>query len=252
MAAELVHGRHAVEALVETDPAGILELWLLEGRDDPATRALASWAERQGVALHLATRRTLDRITGGARHQGFAARYRAVSARREATLDSLLDPTRGPALVLALDEVQDPRNLGACLRSAAAAGATGVVVPRRRSAPLSPVALKAAAGTAARLELCTVPNLARALGELGAAGLRIVGADAGAPRRLYDEPLTGPVVVVLGGEGAGLRRLTREACHALVSIPMAPGVESLNVSVAAALLLFEAARQRAAEAAAGA
>ena len=190
-------------------------------------------------------RATLDRMLGGVRHQGIAARYRSSTGARVVDLGGVLASAGADALLLVLDGVQDPQNLGACLRSADAAGADAVVVPRRRAVGLTPAARMAASGAAERVPLVVVGNLAQALRELGAAGVVRLGAAAGAGAPYTGADLRGPVAVVLGGEGGGLRRLTAELCDALVHIPMRAGAQSLNVSVAAAILLFEARRQRA-------
>ena len=258
-AVELVYGRHAVSALVESDLAGVLELWLLDGRDDELTRDLEAKAMAAGVHVQRMPRRTLDRKLDGARHQGVAARYRPSGAGAGGVLNvALEDLTEGVSensLVLALDGVDDPRNLGACLRSAAAAGASAVIAPRSRGASVTPAARKAAAGGAEVVPFVAVANLARALTQLGEAGFNRVGTAADAPGTLWQADLRGPLVLVLGGEHQGLRRLTREHCDLLVRIPMAGArgaaavadglvVESLNVSVAAGVCLFESLRQR--------
>ena len=242
---ELIYGVHAVRAVVERDPASVLEVWLQERREPPALRRALSLRAASDIAVHRVGRETLDRMTGTGAHQGVAARYRQIAATVPiATLDRVLDRRPPPSLIVVLDEVQDPRNLGACLRSAAGAGADAVVVPKRRSAPLTAAARKAASGAAERLPLVAVPNLATALERIDETGLSVIGAAADADRSLYEADLRGPHAIVLGGEERGLRRLTREKCRQLVSIPLYGEVESLNVSVAAAVCLFEAVRQR--------
>ena len=242
--AELVFGVHAVRALVERDPAGVLEVWLQVRREPPALRRALSLPAASDIAVHRVSRETIERIAGPGAHQGVVARYRRSAAAPIVTLDRLLDRTPPPSLIVVLDEVQDPRNLGACLRCAAGAGADAVVVAKRRSASLTAAARKAASGAAERLPLVTVTNLAGALERIAAVGLSVIGAAADAEHSLYDVDLRGPLAIVLGGEERGLRRLTREKCHRIVSIPLHDPVESLNVSVAAAVFLFEAARQR--------
>ena len=243
--AELVYGVRAVCSLVERDPAGVLEIWLQERRDPPALGRALSLGAASDIAVHRVGRKTLDRMIGAGSHQGVVARYRpGVAAAPIATLDRLLERTPPPGLIVVLDEVQDPRNLGACLRCAAGAGADAVVVPKRRSAPLTAAARKVASGAADRLPLVVVPNLAHALERIAEAGLSVIGAAAGGDRSLYEVDLRVPHAIVLGGEERGLRRLTREKCREVVSIPLYGGVESLNVSVAAGICLFEAVRQR--------
>lgn len=244
MATRLVYGKHAVSALLERDPAGIQELWLQDGREDAVHEQAAAFATRHGVSVHSVARATLDRMLDGARHQGIAARYRATQAPAGADLDGLLGALGKTALLLVLDGVQDPRNLGACLRSADAAGADAVIVPRRRAVGLTPAARKSASGAGERVALVAVPNLAQALRRMRDAGVFLFGASAGAGIAYTEADLRGRVAIVLGGEGRGLRRLSAELCDQIIHIPMRPGVDSLNVSVAAALCLFEARRQR--------
>jgi 23S rRNA (guanosine2251-2'-O)-methyltransferase len=183
----------------------------------------------------------LHQIAGEIPHQGVVATCAPVTAQR---LDDLLDRVSQTTLLLLLDGVTDPRNLGACLRTADAAGADAVIVPRDRSATLTPVVAKAAAGAADTIPLIAVTNLARAMSDLKEAGVWIAGASGEADRTLYELDLNGPIAWVLGAEGEGLRRLTRERCDWLVRIPMAGHIESLNVSVAAGICLFETRRQR--------
>ena len=244
--AELVFGVHAVRALVERDPAGILEVWLQVRRDPPALRRALSLPAASDIAVHRVTRERIERMVGPGAHQGVVARYRPSAAAPIVTLDQLLHRTPPPSLIVVLDEVQDPRNLGACMRCAAGAGADAVVIARRRSASLTAAARKAASGAAERLPLVAVANLARALERIAGTGLSVIGAAADAGRLLYHVDLREPHAIVLGGEERGLRRLTREKCQQVVSIPLRGPVESLNVSAAAAVFLFEAVRQRSA------
>ena len=241
---ELVFGVHAVRALVERDPAGVLEVWLQVRREPPALRRALSLRAASDIAVHRVARETIDRIVGPVAHQGVVARYRTSAGAPAPTLDQLLDRTPSPSLIVVLDEVQDPRNLGACMRCAAGAGADGVVIAKRRSASLTAAARKAASGAAEHLPLVSVTNLAGALERIAQAGLLVIGAAADAKQSLYDVDLGEPHAIVLGGEGRGLRQLTRRKCQRIVSIPLRDPVESLNVSVAAAVLLFEAVRQR--------
>ena len=241
---ELVFGVHSVRSLVERDPAGVLEVWLQARRESPALRRALSLRAASGIVVHRVTREAIERMVGPVAHQGVVARYRPGGVAPFATLDQLLDRTPPPSLIVVLDEVQDPRNLGASMRCAAGAGADALVIPRRRSASLTATARKAASGAAEHLPLVTVTNLASALDCIAGAGLRVIGAAADAERSLYDVDLRGPHAIVLGGEERGLRRLTRERCRQIVSIPLRDPVESLNVSVAAAVFLFEAVRQR--------
>ena len=246
--AELVYGVHPVEAVLDDDPSALREVWVA-ARGGRAER-LATRIEAAGLAMQRCGRETLDRLAPGARHQGVVARVRNRPAVHwPSILDSVERSIReggagGPPLLLVLDQVQDPRNLGACLRSAAAAGAAAVVVPRRRAAGLGAAVRRTAAGGAERVPLVEVPNLVRALRDLAARGVTVAGADPEAPLPAWKADLGGPLALVLGAEEDGLRRLTRERCDHLVAIPMTVGGASLNVSVAAGILLYEALRQR--------
>ncbi len=246
MAEELIHGLHAVAAALEYEPEQVRGLWVERQRRDGRMQALLDQAVLQGVAIYPTGRAELDRMTGGARHQGVVARL-TVRQRPlgEADLPALLAAAEEPLLLLVLDGVQDPHNLGACLRSAAAAGVHAVIAPADRSVGLNATVRKVACGGAEIVPVVTVTNLARALRALQEQGVWAVGAAGEADESLYDVDFTPSTAIVLGGEEKGLRRLTREACDRLARIPMAEGgVESLNVSVAAGIFLFEARRQR--------
>lgn len=240
---ELIYGVRPVLAVLERDPAGVLGIWMLDSRSDAPGRRIAARADALGCALARVPRRTLERLAGEVAHQGVVACYRAVE-KRGLDLADLVGRVSERTLVLALDGVQDPHNLGACLRSADAAGAQALLVPRRRSAPLAAGARKAASGASETVPVVRVGNLANALAALARSGVRILGADAKAAESLFDCDLHGPLALVLGGEARGLRRLTAERCDALVRIPMQGRVGSLNVSVAAGVCLFEILRQR--------
>ena len=246
--AELLYGVHSVEAVLEEDPSAVREVWIA-ARGARAVR-LGERMEAAGLAVRRGDRPLLDRLAPGAKHQGVVARVRRRPATDWASvLDTVEDARRGNGpgeapLLLVLDRVQDPRNLGACVRSAAAAGVAAVVAPRRGAAGLTATVRRTAAGGAERAPVVQVPNLARTLRDLAERGVVIVGADPDAPEAAWDADLTGPLAFVLGAEGAGLRRLTRERCDRLVAIPMTAGGASLNVSVAAGILLYEALRQR--------
>lgn len=246
MSAEWIVGINPVEAVLTEGAARVRELWLQRDANNPRLAALAELARRQDIAVELRPRAALERIAGGARHQGIAAQCVAAPLSDERSLPDLLAQAGRDALLLVLDGVTDPHNLGACLRSAAAAGVTAVLVPRDRAAGLTPVARRAAAGGAERVPLLQVGNLARSLAALKDAGVWLVGMDGGAPGAAVLDALDlrGPLALVLGAEGEGMRRLTREACDHLARIPMAGAMESLNVSVAAGIALFEARRQR--------
>lgn len=235
-------GVNAVEALLEQAPERVLQLWVAHRRG--RIEALLERACMLGISVKDARPERLERLAEGAPHQGIVAEFRTPATRIEADLDALVEAAGRNTLVLVLDQIQDPHNLGACLRSAAAAGAVAVVVPRDRAARLTPAARKAAAGAAERIPLIEVTNLARTLKHLQQLGVWCIGLAGEAETSLYQTDLTGPLALVLGGEADGLRQLTRKRCDALARIPMAGATESLNVSVAAGIALFEALRQR--------
>jgi 23S rRNA (guanosine2251-2'-O)-methyltransferase len=242
----VAYGIHAVRALLTRHPHRVRQLWLREeGESASRLQELRRLALAAGVATHVAVDDELDRLAGGERHQGAVADVIPRAGDPETQLEEALEALGDtPGLLLVLDGVTDPHNLGACLRSADAAGVAAVIVPRDRAAGLTPVVRKVAAGAADNVPLIAVVNLARTLRELKERGLWLVGTADEAQRTLYDVDLTGPTVLVMGSEGEGMRRLTREACDELVSIPMAGAAESLNVSVATGVALFEAVRQR--------
>ncbi len=241
-----IYGFHAINARLRQSAGSVQEIYLAAGRQDGRTRDLVKLAETQGVRVIATDPSRLDGMAGGhgkaARHQGVVARVSA--GQRHVTLDDVLDTLAEPALLLVLDGVQDPHNLGACLRAADAAGAHAVIAPKDRAVGLNATAIKVACGAADSVPYVTVTNLARALREMQERGIRIVGTDAEAEMDIFGETFKEPVALVLGAEGDGLRRLTRETCDVLVRIPMHGSVESLNVSVASGICLFEARRQR--------
>lgn len=241
---EWVYGSHAVRSVLERDPAGVLEIWLERKQTGAAARAAESASRNLGLSLKRVHKRTLERHLGAVVHQGIAARYRPTSQTREPDLGAVLAQTGAAPLLLLLDEITDPQNLGACLRTADAAGVTAVVAPRRRAAGLTPAARKVASGAAESVPFIQVPNLSEAMARIAAAGVRVVGAAADADACIYDIDLSPPIAIALGREDRGLRRLTRERCDALARVPMAGAVESLNVAVAAGICLFEARRQQ--------
>ena len=240
----IVYGLHAVRALLMRRPDNVLRLTLAQDRDDARQRELQRLAKEKGLKPQLAPAGELDRLCNGGVHQGAVAEVRPSAVLNENSLLDLLVAAPSPALVLVLDGVTDPHNLGACLRTADAAGVVAVVAPRDRAAGLTPVVRKVAAGAAETVPFAQVTNLARTLKDLKSAGLWIVGTAGDADRELYAADLTGPLAIVMGSEGQGLRRLTRESCDFCVRLPMLGAVESLNVSVATGVLLFEALRQR--------
>lgn len=241
---EYAYGLHAVESLIKHKADTVLELFLLSTRKDKVLLEIQGMAQAQGIAIQYTDRNRLDRLVDGAPHQGVVARVRPAAVGDESELLALLQNSSRPPLVLFLDSIQDPHNLGACIRSAEAAGADAVVFPRDKSASLTAVARKAAAGAVDRVPLFQVANLARAIEASKQAGLWMVGAAGEAENTIYEVDLKGPLGLVLGAEGSGLRQLIRKQCDHLAAIPMAGAAESLNVSVAAGIFLFEAMRQR--------
>lgn len=237
----VVFGFHAVLARLRADPALVLEVFLDEARNDARARDLAAIAERAQVRLMRVPAKRLDGFYGGGRHQGVVARIEARKAADD--LEAILEPLEHPFL-LVLDGVTDPHNLGACLRVANAAGAHAVVAPKDRAAGITPVVSKVASGAAESTPYLMVTNLARTLAELKERNVWIVGADERAEQTLYEADLPESIAWVLGAEGEGMRRLTRESCDLLVRIPLEGVVESLNVSVAAGICLFESVRRK--------
>jgi 23S rRNA (guanosine2251-2'-O)-methyltransferase len=239
-----VYGLHAVNAVLERAPERLLELWMAQPRDDVRTRELRDRALTLGVRVQSVDGEVLAKLVGDVAHQGAVAAVRPLRAWDEHDLLEALSQTAGDPLLLILDGVTDPHNLGACLRTADAAGAHAVLIPKDRAAAVDGVVRKVAAGAAEFVPVASVTNLARAIDLLKERGIWVVGTDGEAPQTLYAADLKRPLALVLGAEGTGMRRLTRERCDFLVRIPMAGQVESLNVSVAAGIALFEARRQR--------
>ena len=239
-----VAGIHSVRSALKFGPEGVGELWLDQGRRDRRLAELAEAARKAGIRIRQVSAEALDRAAEGANHQGALAWVQAPAARPQRDLDALLDGIEGPALLLLLDEVQDPHNLGACLRSADAAGVHAVIAPKDKAVGLTPAVCKVASGAAETGPSIQVTNRARTMDQIKERGIWLIGTAGEAESELYDRDLTGPVGLVMGGEGQGLRRLTRERCDALVRLPMLGRVESLNVSVAAGVCLYEALRQR--------
>ncbi len=244
-AAQQVFGVHAVHAVLHNQPTAVRELRLAAGSGNPRLLRLRKAAQAAGIPVLEVQREALDLWAGAVRHQGVMAILGEEGGAVPQSLEGLLEGLTEAPLLLVLDGIQDPHNLGACLRSAAAAGVHGVIAPKDRAVGLTPVVRKVACGAAEQLPFIQVTNLARSLRRLQELGLWIAGADSEAPQSLYEADLSGPLALVMGAEGKGLRRLTRECCDLLVAIPMAGAMESLNVSVATGICLFEVRRQRA-------
>lgn len=242
MSSRLIYGFHAITAKLRQDPESLREILIDAGRQDARARDLLKHAELQGVKILLVDGKRLDDLAAGGRHQGVVARIEG--ARKLAHLDDVLDTLEEPAFLLVLDGVTDPRNLGACLRVADAAGVHAVIAPKDKAAGLNDVAVKTACGAAETVPYVMVTNLARTLRELKEREIWVVGTAGEATESLYAADWPQSTAWVLGAEGEGMRRLTRETCDQLVHIPMHGSVDSLNVSVAAGVCLFEARRRR--------
>ena len=248
---ETAYGYHAVESVIRQEPARIQALHAQADRQDKRMQSLLALARNQGVTVVTCARSDLDALVEG-RHQGVVALLHptrvadSAGMMSESAFAGQIARAVSP-LILILDGVTDPHNLGACLRSADAAGVTAVIFPKDKSADVTDVARKVASGAAETVPWVRVTNLARTIESLKQAGVWIIGTDGDAQESLYERDLTGPCAIVLGSEGAGMRRLTRDLCDFTVKLPMAGAVSSLNVSVAAGVCLFEAVRQRGAK-----
>lgn len=243
MSNELIYGIHAVKAVLERDPARFVEAYVLKGRQDDRLLPVLNELTRLGVSIQEMNRKTLDDKAQGANHQGVIAKVKPAKALNENDLDDIIAQHEQP-LLLVLDGVTDPHNLGACLRNADAAGVAAVIVPKDKSAAMNATVSKVACGAAETVPLIRVTNLARTMRALQEKGIWFVGTAGEATHDIYQSKLTGPLAIVMGAEGDGMRRLTRETCDDLIKIPMAGSVSSLNVSVATGICLFEAVRQR--------
>ncbi|TBR12374.1 MAG: 23S rRNA (guanosine(2251)-2'-O)-methyltransferase RlmB [Lysobacter sp.] len=243
-----IAGINAVSAALQNDPENVREVLMEAGAKNPRLLEIETQARRLDVDVRRVNQQALDGTTGGLRHQGVVARYMAARTWSENELSSLVEAAEGRALVLLLDGVQDPHNLGACLRSAAAAGVTAVVIPKDKSVQVNATVRKTSAGAADAVPVVPVTNLSRTMRDLQQMGVWLYGLAGDSQQSLFAIDLRGNVGLVLGSEAEGLRRLTRDTCDGLVSIPMpgaaGTGVESLNVSVATGVTLFEAVRQR--------
>lgn len=241
---EYIFGLHSVQALLKSAPQRVLEIFILQGRNDQRLQKILSAAQVNGIHCAPISRTKLDELAQDENHQGVIAVCTPGETHDEAYLFALLERLDEPPFLLILDGVTDPHNLGACMRTAEAAGVHAVIAPKDKSAGITPVARKVACGAAEVLPFIPVTNLARTLKKLQDAGVWLFGAAGEAEVSVYDSQLTGPIGILMGAEGDGLRRLTQETCDHLMNIPMAGEVSSLNVSVATGVCLFEAVRQR--------
>lgn len=244
---EIVFGIHAVNALLDSAPERFIEMWLLKGRDDERLLPMLNLARKYGISTQMVQRRVLDDKSDGEQHQGVIARIKPGKVLTEHDLDDIISLTEKNGnlpFLLILDGVTDPHNLGACLRNADAAGVQAIIVPKDNAAKITATVRKVAVGAAESVPLVQVTNLSRTMKHLQQMGIWVVGTAGETDTCLYDVKLSGPIALVMGAEGKGMRRLTRENCDQLVKLPMAGNVSSLNVSVATGICLFEMVRQR--------
>ncbi|WP_137168144.1 23S rRNA (guanosine(2251)-2'-O)-methyltransferase RlmB [Salinimonas lutimaris] len=240
---EWLYGLHAMQAVLEKEPERVLEVMVLKGRNDDRLNDVVNQARRFGISVQFCSRKALDDKVDGEQHQGVVGRAKPARTLDESDLAALVEQQSQPFL-LVLDGVTDPHNIGACLRTADAAGVDAVIVPKDKSGGLTGTARKVACGAAETVPFIQVTNLARTLKSLQDQGVWIIGTAGEAPQMLYEAKLSGPMALVMGAEGKGMRRLTRETCDELVKLPMAGSVSSLNVSVATGVCLYEIVRQR--------
>lgn len=250
---EFIYGIHSVAAVLENEPQRILDIMIAKGRDDDRINTIVNLARINGVSVQFVHRKTLDEKSNGEQNQGLLARAKPARVLDEADLDKILDTlselgtasSNKTPFFLVLDGVTDPHNLGACIRNADAAGVQAIIVPKDNAVGITPVVRKVAVGAAETVPLIQVTNLTRTLKHIQQKGVWVIGTAGEAEQLIYDCKMIGPIALVMGAEGKGMRRLTRETCDELVKLPMAGAVSSLNVSVATGICLFEIVRQRA-------
>ena len=243
---EIIFGLNSLKALLSANPDSIQQLIVDKKRSDKRVQAIIDLAQSANTTISYEDRARLDDLSHGGNHQGVIARCKLPATRDEGYIDHAIEQNTQP-LFLLLDGVQDPHNLGACLRTADAVGVSAVIIPKDRSASISSTVVKVASGAAYTVPVVSVTNLSRTIRHMQELGVWFVGTDGDAAESLYDVKLTGSIAIVMGAEGSGLRRLTKELCDFLVKLPMVGTVESLNVSVATGVCLYEALRQRSAE-----
>lgn len=246
---EFLYGIHSVEAVLENEPERILEVMIAKGRSDDRINTIVNLARSNGISVQFVHRKTLDEKSNGEQNQGLLARAKPARVLVEADLDKILEDVQSAKaatpFLLVLDGVTDPHNLGACLRNADAAGVQAIIVPKDNAVGVTPVVRKVAVGAAETVPLIQVTNLTRTLKHIQQQGVWVIGTAGEAQQLIFDCKLQGPIALVMGAEGKGMRRLTRETCDELVKLPMAGSVSSLNVSVATGICLYEIVRQRA-------
>ncbi|MFD2167755.1 23S rRNA (guanosine(2251)-2'-O)-methyltransferase RlmB [Thalassotalea euphylliae] len=244
---EIVIGIHAVNELIKRSPERFVDMWLLKGRDDERLMPIINLARKYKIPTQFVNRKVLDDKSDGEQHQGIVARVKPGKTYTENDIEDILSQAEAKGqdpFLLILDGVTDPHNLGACLRNADAAGVQAIIVPKDKAARITATVRKVAVGAAETVPLVQVTNLARTMKQLQQMGVWIIGTAGETDTSLYDVKLDGPMALVMGAEGKGMRRLTREHCDQLVKLPMAGSVSSLNVSVATGICLFEIVRQR--------
>jgi len=241
---ETIFGIHAVQQVLESDPLRVLEVWVLEGRHDKRLQTVLEQLTPLGLSINTVQRKTLDKLSQQGQHQGIVIRCKAQPALNENDLQKLLAQLDKPAFFLVLDEVQDPHNLGACFRTADAAGVDAIIVPKNKACGLSPTVHKVACGAATTIPFIQVTNLARTLQWLQKNNVWVIGTSDHAQKWIYETDFKSNIALVMGAESTGLRRLTEEHCDELVKLPMLGSVESLNVSVATGICLYEVVKQR--------
>ena len=239
-----LNGIHAVQSALESDPENVIQIWIAESKRNQRVVNLAQQAQKRGLLLHKASMNQLDKLAKSRKHQGVVAEYNAPRSWDDNALFNLLSELNEPALLLILDGVTDPHNLGACLRTAEGAGVHAVIAPKDKAAGLTPTARKVASGAAETIPFVQVTNLVRTIDLLKDAGVWITGTSDKATKDIYAGDYKTATALVMGAEGKGLRRLTEAHCDHLISIPMAGKVSSLNVSVATGVCLYEVIRQR--------
>lgn len=239
-----VYGIHAVESILKNRPDQVLTVWFMKERSDKRVQTLHQMAEKLGLGIQHAHTKKLNELAGDTHHQGVVAEYRVAKPWTEAELIEKLEQTEKDCLLLVLEGIQDPHNLGACLRTADGAGVFAVIIPRDKAASITPVVRKVACGAAENIPIVMVNNITRLLETLKPLGIWIKGAAGEAKDSIFQTDFTGKIAIVLGAEGSGLKRITEAACDSLFSIPMKGSVDSLNVSVATGICLYEALRQR--------
>lgn len=239
-----VYGLHPVRQIFANDISRVIEIWVQQDRQDAKLQPLIQQAEQQGLRLQFVPKKTLDKLTQNSHHQGIVIRYKIPSPAQNLQLEEYIVSLTVPPFLLILDQIQDPHNLGACLRTADAVGVHAVITPKDRACTLTATVCKVASGAADTVPLFQVTNLVSTLNWLKQQGIWLIGAAGESQCSVFETRLTGAIALILGAEEKGLRRLTRETCDTLIAIPMLGKVESLNVSVATGVCLYEALRQR--------